>query len=145
MRYDAKDGALISESVGEVPDMTLNEEFYTDDFRIEAPLHGAPQVYDAETGKKICELKEDAYLTYVTQVDDDIVAQYVTADGLCYGVLLNDKGESLAYLPYLCDIVDGELYFDDPAGSIKKTCIYDMSSLIKMAKKQIGGSGKNVD
>src|SRR5699024_7203312 len=66
LSYDAETGELISETVAEIPDMTLYEEFSIDNFRIEAPLHGVPQVYDSETGKKICQLDEDAYLIYIT-------------------------------------------------------------------------------
>ena len=40
--------------------------------------------------KLICELNEDGYLTYITQVGDYIVAQYVTVDSYYYGVLLNE-------------------------------------------------------
>lgn len=30
---------------GDIPDSTLYEEFYTDNYRIESPLHGTPKVY----------------------------------------------------------------------------------------------------
>lgn len=137
LTYDAQNGELMSKTEGAKPDMTLNEVFYTDSFRIDAPLHGAPQVYDRKTGKKLCELDEDAYLLYVTQTGDYIVAQYVTAEGVCYGVLADSSFRTVAYLPYLCDVMDGELYFDYPSGSIRKSDIYDMDSLIEMARDMV--------
>lgn len=139
--YDAGDGSLISELQEEAPDMELDEEFYTDDFRIEAPLHGAPQVYDIETDEKIGELDEDAFLIYVTQTDNNIVAQYVTAEGFRYGILLDDECREIAYLPYLSDVKDNELYFDYPSvGSLRRSEIYDLDSLIEMAEEQLNGS-----
>lgn len=139
--YDAGDGSLISELQEEAPDIELDEEFYTDDFRIEAPLHGAPQVYDIETDEKICELDEDAFLIYVTQVDKNIVSQYVTAEGFRYGILLDDECREIAYLPYLSDIKDNELYFDYPSeGSLRRSEIYDLDSLIELAEEQLNGS-----
>lgn len=136
--YDAENGELISKFREDAPDMELNEVFYTDEYRIEAPLHEKPQVYDIESGKRISELDEDAFLIYVTQMGDNIVAQYVTAEGFCYGVLLDNKCREIAYLPYLSDVKDGELYFDYPsAGSLRRSEIYDLDSLIALAKEQI--------
>lgn len=136
--YDAGNGSLISEQQEEAPDIELDEEFYTDNFRIEAPLHGAPQVYDLKTDEKIGELDEDAFLIYVTQTDNNIVAQYVTAEGFRYGVLLDDECREIADLPYLSDIKDNELYFDYPSeGSFRRTEIYDLDRLIEMAEKQL--------
>lgn len=137
MTYSGENGELISESTTEPPDMTLDEVFYTDDYRIEARLHDSPQVYDAESGQKICELSEDAYLTYVTQAGENIITQYVTADGYCYGVLLDEDCQTLAYLPYLSDVMGDELYFDYPSGSIRKSVIYDLNSLIEMGKEEM--------
>lgn len=135
--YDADNGNLVSEAWTEVPDMTLNEEFCTESFRIEAPLHGRPQVYDMETGQKLYELDEEAYLTYVTQVGDSVIVQYVNAEGECYGVLLNAEGEPLAELPYLCDIAGDELYFDYPSGDIRKSGIYDLDELLEIAESEM--------
>ena len=137
LTFDAADGTLISEETVEAPDMELDEVFYTDDYRIEAPLHGAPQVYDAGSGEKICELDEDAFLTYVTQTGDYIIAQYITAEGFCYGILMDRNCRTLAELPYLCDIADGELYFDYPSGSIRKSEIYELDELVDMAEKEL--------
>lgn len=136
LSYSAADGSLISETQYEIPDMTLDEEFLTEDFRVEAPLHGTPQLYGRESGEKIADLEEDAYLTYVTQTGEYLITQYITADGVCYGELLDTAGNTLADLPYLCDVKDGELYFDCPGGSVRKTGIYDLDSLIEIAREK---------
>lgn len=141
LTYNARNGNLISEEKIEKPDLSLYEEFYTNSLRIESPLHGSPAVYDKKTNKLICEFKEDGYLTYITQVEDYIIAQYITVDGYYYGVLLNNKCETLAKLPYLSDVIDDELYFDYPTGNMRKICIYNINELIKMAQDElIGGN-----
>lgn len=138
--YSGRTGELLSEIPGSTPDSTLQEEFETDEYRIVAPLHGCAEVYDLQTGKLLWTLDEDAYLTYVTQVDIYIVTQYITADGYCYGQLLNSRCEVLAELPYLCDIVNGVLYFDYPDGKICRSEIYELNQLIQLAQNQFGGT-----
>ncbi len=135
--YSAVTGELIRESSGEIPDMSLNEVFYTDSLRIEAPLHGAPAVYDIKTGDKIAQLEEDAYLTYVTQAGDNIIAQYITTEGYVYGTLMNEKCEVIAKLPYLCDVIGNDLIFDQPNGYLRKTRIYTTDELRQLAEKTI--------
>lgn len=138
--YNARDGDLISEDQIEKPDLSLYEEFNTDSFRIESPLHGAPSVYDKKTDKFVCELKEEGYLTYITQIDDYIIAQYVTVDDYYYGVLLNNNWEALAYLPYLSDVYEDELYFDYcDSGNMRKSRIYNIDELRKMARDELTG------
>lgn len=137
--YSAKDGSLLSEKTGERPNSDLYEEFFTDQLRIASPLHGTPIVYDRVTGKQICELKEDAYLTYITQAGDFIIAQYVTADGIYYGQLLNGACEVIADLPYLCDIIGEELFFNYPTGNIRSTRIYNREELVSMAQNKTKG------
>lgn len=137
--YNARNGDLVSEKEIEKPDLSLYEEFYTDSLKIESPLHGSPTVYDKNTGELIRELKEDGYLTYITQVDEYIIAQYVTVDDYYYGVLMNSKCETLAMLPCLSDVLDNELYFDYPTGNMRKSRIYNIDELIKMAQNELVG------
>ena len=137
--YDAADGALLSETMGEKPDSTLFEEFYTDRLRIESPLHGTPAAYDKESGRLIKELAQDAYLTYVTQAGDYVVTQYVTADGEYYGQLLNESCEVLAELPYLSDVMGETLLFDYPTGNLRESRIYNLNELIQTAQNKTGG------
>lgn len=137
--YSAKDGSFLYEKTKEKPDSTLYEEFFTDELRIESPLHGTPTVYNRSTGKQIGQLEEEAYLTYITQIGDSIVAQYVTTEGYCYGQLLNRACEVIADLPYLCDTIGEELFFDYPTGNIRSIRIYNREELIDMAQKKTKG------
>lgn len=150
LAYDGRTGEMISdEKDGEVSesgeservsgaemasDGKNGEEYFTDAYKIVAPLHGTPTVYDKESGKLVCELDKDAYLTYVTEVGDYIVTQYAATDGSCYGILLNENCEVLAELPYLSDVVGENLYFDYPTGSVRKTHIYHMEELLTLAR-----------
>lgn len=139
LTFHARDGNLISEKQEDKPDLSLYEEFYTEHLRVESPLHGAPTVYDIEKDKEVCKLNEDGYLTYITEAGDYIIAQYVTVDGYFYGVLMNDRCEVLAFLPYLSDVISGELYFDYPSGKIRKSQIYSIDEEIKMAQEVLTG------
>ncbi len=139
LMFNARDGNLISEKQEEKPDLSLYEEFYTEHYRIESPLHGAPTVYDTETDQKLCELNEEGYLTYITEAGDYIIAQYITVDDYFYGVLMNERCEALAYLPYLSDVISGELYFDYPSGKIRESQIYSIDEEIKMAREVLTG------
>ena len=78
--YDAGDGSLRSEEKREPPSKDLYEEFYTDQYRIASSLHSAPVVYDRETGKKVTELETESYLTYVTQLGELLVTEYVNTE-----------------------------------------------------------------
>lgn len=132
--YSAVDGSLLSEESGEAPDRTLYEEFMTDKFRIERPLHGTPTVYDKSTGEQVGMLESDAYLTYVTQVGEYIVTEYMTTQGERYGLLLDGDLQVLAKLPNLCDITpDGRLLFDDMKGNLRQSRIYSRQELYALA------------
>ena len=140
--YGAATGERLAEERRDAPDLTLEEEFVTKNYRIVSPLHGAPEVHDLESDRLLYQLAEDAYLTYVTQVEDYLVTQYVTADGSCYGQLLNENCEVVADLPYLCDIADGTFFFDYPSGTIRQSRIYNLEQLIQIAKNQKGEQKK---
>lgn len=139
VKYSAANGKIISTDKGEIPDLTLYEEFFTEKYRIKSPLHGTPKVFDKKSGDLIKELDEDAYLTYVTEVGDYIITQYVTASSEYYGYLLNDKCEVIGTLPYLCDIIDGDLIFDYPTGDIKKSKIYTKDEMKIIAQEFVNG------
>ena len=132
--YSGIDGSLLREEQREKPDHSLEEEFLTNALRIESPLHGAPTAYSRSTGQPVAELEEDAFLTYVTQLEDNILVQYITTDGTFYGVLMNDRCEVLAKLPNLCDVWNGEAVFDYPTGNIRSERIYKLSDLISIAQ-----------
>ena len=132
--YSADNGDIISETAGTPPDKSLDEEFETQNYIIDAPLHGTPVVYDKTSGKKIAELNSEDYLTYITEINDHIVAQYISSTGEFYGILMNNKCEALAKLPYLCDVSGDYLVFDYPSGNIKVSPIYKLDELKEMAR-----------
>jgi len=134
--YSAYDGSLISEEKGEAHTNNVTEGFETDRYRIVAPLHEAPQVYDKENGQLVCELEEDSLLTYVTQAENYIITQYITAEREVYGLLLDEECRTIAKLPYLCDFVDGMLVFDYPTGIMRQSRIYSIEELLSMAKNK---------
>lgn len=136
--YSAVDGSLMEEVYNAAPDPELYEEFSVNGLRIESPLHGKPTAYDEETGKLVRVLSEEDYLTYVTSVGENFVAQFVTADGYCYGRLLNEKCEVLAELPYLCDVINNVLIFDYSTGDLRQSRIYDTEELIAAAHTVLG-------
>lgn len=142
-RYSAMDGRLLSEESGPVPDETMYEEFFTDKLRITSSLHGRPAAYDRESGALVRELEEDAYLTYVTQVGEYIVTQYVSTQAQedRYGLLLNADCETLARLPGLCDILeDNTLVFDDDRGNLRQCRIYSTQELTALGERVKGGT-----
>lgn len=139
LKYNARDGNLIGEDKVEKPDLSLYEEFETNLFRVESPLHGAPKVYNKQTNKLICELEEEGYLTYVTQIEDYVVIQFVTVDDYYYGLLVNDDCEVIATLPHLTDVYDNELFFDYSTGNMRKSRIYNIDELKKFAQSELTG------
>ena len=115
----------------------------TTKYKIQSPLHDAPKVYDRKKGVLVKTLKEDAYLSYVTETEQYIVMQYVKSTGEKYGVLYNKKLQKLATLPDLADVYQNTLYFDYPSGNIRSCKIYDLEELKRMktesrdAKKEV--------
>lgn len=136
--YDAKNGKIILETQGAPPDLTLYEEFETDSYKITCPLHGTPEVYSKKNGKLLSLLKEDAYLTYATEIDEQLIVQYVTADGYRYGQILDSDFEIIAQLPYLCDVIDDKLLFDHPSGTVCISQIYQLDQLVGFAENRKG-------
>ena len=132
--YSAADGSLISETVGELPSKDLFEEFYTDQYRIASPLHGVPEVYSLKTDQKVADLEEDSYLTYVTQMGDYVVTEYINAAGERYGLLLDNHLQTLAVLPNLCDIVGNTFVFDDQSGNLRQCRLYSLQELIALGE-----------
>ena len=104
--------SVIDERQGEKPDLTLYEEFFTKNAKITSDLHDTPIVYDLKTGEKIKELEKDAYLTYVTEVGDYIITEYISSEGKRYGLLLDKDFNTIAKLPNLFDIIDNKFIFD---------------------------------
>lgn len=132
--YSAADGSVLWERQEDKPDESLEESFELSQWRITAPLHETPVVYDKRTGKLCKELEKDSYLTYVTETEDYIITQYLSGQGERYGLLLNRNFETLAYLPGLCDVVGEMLVFDDDLGNLRQSRIYSLQELKALAK-----------
>lgn len=135
--YSAADGSVMDEWMGDAPDASLYEEFFTDTLRVSSPLHGTPIVYNKKSGKQVTELESEDYLTYMTQAGEYVIAEYMTAEGERYGLLLNEQCDTIAYLPGLCDICGDELIFDYHKGNLRRTRIYHIDELKKMARQTI--------
>lgn len=134
--YSALDGSVISETTGTAPDPDAPIAYLTAHWRILAPQHGPPEVYDLESGALLGTLESSDYLTYVTQVGDFVITEYVTAQGLRYGLLLDDCRNTLARLPNLSDVLeDGTLVFDDQYGNLRQSRIYSIAELMALAKR----------
>ncbi len=132
--YSAKTGEIISENEIAPPVESLDEELETASFIVRSPLHGTPTAYDKETGGEIAMLNSEDYLTYVTETNRYVIAQYISAEGMYYGVLMNKKFEPIAKMPYLCDIAGDTLIYDLPAGNIKVSPIFELDELKEKAK-----------
>jgi len=132
--YSASDGSLLSQEMGEAPDKDLYEEFYVGQYRIASSLHAAPEVYDRESGRLAATLEGDAYLTYVTQAGEYIITEYISAAGERYGLLLDQRFQTLAYLPGLCDVAGDRLVFDDQSGNLRQSRLYSLQELVEIGK-----------
>jgi hypothetical protein len=93
--------------------------------------------FDLQTGKALRPLEENAYLTYVTQTGPYIVTQYITADGYFFGLLLNGRAETIAYLPYLSDVFGGRLIFNYPTGHVRQSRVFTLRELVEIAHERI--------
>lgn len=133
--FSAATGEMISETFADPPDESLDEVFETERYLITSPLHGTPTVLDKQTGRETAMLRGEDYMTYITELREYIIAQYISAEGVPYGVLMNGECEVIGEMPYLCDISGGQLIFDYPTGSIKKSSVYELSRLREMAGK----------
>ena len=133
-RYSARDGALIAEETGERPSKDLYEEFYTEEYRVTSSLHDAPEVYDLESGKLAAVLEEESYLTYVTQIGDYLMTEYISSEGKRYGILLDENFQKLAELPDLCDVIGDTLIFDYESGNLRQCRLYSLQELVDLGE-----------
>lgn len=140
--YSAADGRLLSEEKKDAPDKTLLEDFWTDRYHIVSELHKAPQVYDRRSGELLTSLDSEDYLTYVTQTSQGVIAEYVTADGVRYGYLLDENLGKKAYLPNLCDVYEDMVVFDDGSGDLRSCALYSLNELVKLGMDGYTDAGK---
>lgn len=142
-KYDGKSGQLLSEEYGEKPSKDLVEEFCTNQYKIISSPHDTPKVYDRKSDKYITDLSSEDYLTYVTQVDDGIMVEYMSTEGKRYGLLLDKQFHVAGYFPDLCDIWNGRVFFDYDSGNIKYNQLYSLQELVEIGKyKQKEGTEK---
>lgn len=132
--YSAADGSVIKEVQGEAPSKDLYEEFFTDDYKVTSSLHSAPEVYSLKSGKKIGELETEDYLTYVSQFGDYLITEYISTSDQRYGLLLDEKLQTLGALQGLCDISDGMLVFDYGDGMLRQCRLYSLEELIALGE-----------
>ncbi len=135
--YSADDGMILSEEVRDEPSKDLYEEFFTDKYRIASSLHDAPKVYERDSGRLIATLEKDSYLTYVTQMKDYIITEYISAAGERYGLLLDGNFQKLAYLPGLCDVSGDQLVFDYTSGNLRQCRLYSLQELTALGENYL--------
>jgi hypothetical protein len=142
-KYSAQEGTLIEITQTDAIDLTLYETFYTDNFRISSPLHGAPTAYCVTTGEPIRELEQDAFLTHVTQVGQYVITEYISLDGQRFGLLIDGQtAEPLAYSPNLTDIIGNRLIVNDrESGTLRETRLFLESELVEMARGMLENFG----
>lgn len=133
---------MISKERGQEPEKDLYEEFFTDKYRIESSLHDAPKVYERDSDQLVATLEEDSYLTYVTQVGESIITEYISAAGERYGLLLDEEFQKLAYLPGLCDVSGDQLVFDYKSGNLRQSRLYSLQELIALGETYLQNSSK---
>lgn len=136
-RYDASDGELLEEIEDDKPDSSLYEEFETESFIVRSDLHKDAVIVDRLSGKELGVVEQDAYLTYITEYKDCLIAEYISTAGERYGLLLNSDLEIIARFPGLCDVWEGQLVFDNGAGSLRTMEIYTLPELIRLGDAYI--------
>ena len=135
-KYSTKDGALIGDDKIARPTKDLFETFETEEYTFEAPLHGKIDVYSKKGHSFVKTIDEDAFLTYVTELPEGFVMEYVTTDGARYGLYLNKDLAPIAYLDGLCDISEGNFIFDFYQGELRKVKIYTLDELIRLGRER---------
>lgn len=135
--YSAGDGTLMDEGTVEAPKKDLYEEFFVEGYRIASSLHDAPIVYEAGSGREVARLEGDGYLTYVTELGDYFVTEYIDTEGQRYGLLLDSRFEVIARLPGLCDVAGDSLVFDYGNGSLRESRLYSLEELVEMGEMRL--------
>ncbi len=129
-RYSAENGTLISENKQESPSKDLYEEFYTDNLKIVAELNTPAVIYESQTEKQVAVSDNEDNISYVTQLDEFVLVEYISSSGYRYGELRDNNWELYAKLPHLCDAIGDTVYFDYPNGNVRKTSIYNLEELL---------------
>lgn len=130
--YDGSSGEYLGTESGIVPDINLDQTFETESFLVKAPLHGETTVIEKKTGRELSRIAEEAFVTYVTELGEGIVLQYVTTDGEYYGLELNRRGQPIARLPGLRDVKDQTFLFDYGNGFVYQSRALGLEEIKEM-------------
>ncbi len=106
------------------------------------PYHGIPYVYDVNRNGKVADLKRDAYLTEVFNLNDNyIISNYINSKFELYTLILDAKSfEAVAEVPLMCDFLDDNtLLIDDGSGSIRKVNIHNLEDIVESLKDELHG------
>lgn len=135
--YSAKDGTQLKEYYIDQPSKDLAETFETEKFIFETSLHGSTEVYTAEKHELVKTLEENAFVTYVTEMPDGYVVEYIDNSSSRYGLYLDKNLEEVARLEGLCDIAGNNFIYDFCKGELRKTHIYGLEELISLGRQKL--------
>ena len=112
-----------------------SEAHFTETAVVISPLHGTAIAYSLQDGSQIRTLDVDAFLTYVHQLNEYIVIEYITAQGERFATLTDADFQTIAHLPGLTDIdtQSGLLLFDHGLGTVRSSPIFSLEELKAMA------------
>ena len=144
--YDPLTGDAAGERQGEKPEPRDKKltSYGSDRYRFDSKYNEPVEVYDVKSGKKIKDIDTTSGLGGVSGHLADmwfageysvmLITDADTAEGGT-GVILDGELNAVARVPYLSDVLDGELVIDLPEGTIKKSKIYSAKELTELANK----------
>ena len=90
--------------------------------------------------------KSEAYaVVEATILFPIIVTEYLSEDGSRWGLLLDEKLETLAELPQLCDLLPDGFLFDDQLGNLRQCRVYSIEALKNLANQVLEESQRGND
>ena len=135
-KYDALDGHLILQGKGSVPDLSAPAEYNFGTFRLVSIPGQGIAIYDISSGENLGELNVNADVSLFALTEEGLVIGFDATEGVPrFALLVNENFETLAELQGLCDVLDGEFYFDNMDGRIWTTPVYSLPELLDLARK----------
>lgn len=135
--YSAKDGRQLEEYNIDQPSKNLDETFETEKYVFESSMHGATKVYTKEKHELVKALEDNAFVTYVTEMPDGYIVEYIDNSSARYGIYMDKNLEEIARLDGLCDITGDSFIYDFYKGELRKTKIYSLEELISLAGQKL--------
>ena len=120
----------------EVPVRGQAEACFTETAVVISPANGIASAFNLKSGRKLADLEIN--LTYVTDLGEYVVCQYLSPNGKQYGVILDKTFEPIADLDKLCDICDGQLLFDYQQGVLRSIRVFGFNELVELARAGYG-------